>query len=416
MDFFNTILLSVICIMFPLLLYLIYLTYLNAKNENLKYEEVVFELALITGLFLTIELTKGVRTNYSIVLLNIPILFSYLRGKRGIGIILSIILGIYYITSFKYNAYMVIFEYLVYYIFFLIESNKNTTTLRNISWFTIIKTFFFSFFIYYFNPNITFMDAFNNIFVAILVFYVCSILCYKLLSKSEDVINLNNSLKELEKEKPLRNSLFKLTHEIKNPIAVCKGYLNMIDLSNRKNSQRYIEVIKGEVERTLVIMDDFLDYTKIKVDKNIMDINYLLEDTLGSMSSLFNSKNILTKFKIGDDEVFINGDYNRLKQVLVNVIKNSIESKKEDEKLKLTITTNQEGNNYRITIKDNGIGMDKEELNNIGKAFYTTKVKGTGLGVMLSKEIIELHDGNLIYSSNKNEGTCVDIILPTIEI
>lgn len=45
--------------------------------------------------------------------------------------------------------------------------------------------------------------------------------------------------------------------------------------------------------------------------------------------------------------------------------------------------------------------MDKEELNNIGKAFYTTKVKGTGLGVMLSKEIIELHDGNLIYSSNK---------------
>lgn len=59
------------------------------------------------------------------------------------------------------------------------------------------------------------MDAFNNIFVAILVFYVCSILCYKLLSKSEDVINLNNSLKELEKEKTLRNSLFKLTHEIK---------------------------------------------------------------------------------------------------------------------------------------------------------------------------------------------------------
>lgn len=102
----------------------------------------------------------------------------------------------------------------------------------------------------------------------------------------------------------------------------------MMNLSNRKNSQRYIEVIKGEVERTLVIMDDFLDYTKIKVDKNIMDINYLLEDTLGSMSSLFNSKNILTKFKISDDEVFINGDYNRLKQVLVNVIKIQLSPKK----------------------------------------------------------------------------------------
>ena len=253
MDFFNTILLSVICIMFPLLLYLIYLTYLNAKNENLKYEEVVFELALITGLFLTIELTKGVRTNYSIVLLNIPILFSYLRGKRGIGIILSIILGIYYITSFKYNAYMVIFEYLVYYIFFLIESNKNTTTLRNISWFTIIKTFFFSFFIYYFNPNITFMDAFNNIFVAILVFYVCSILCYKLLSKSEDVINLNNSLKELEKEK----NLLKLKNEYHDII----GYrLALFD--------KYLEQENKDINNILKLLDSIYEDFNSKLDSN----------------------------------------------------------------------------------------------------------------------------------------------------
>ena len=57
-----------------------------------------------------------------------------------------------------------------------------------------------------------------------------------------------------------------------------------------------------------------------------------------------------------------------------------------------------------------------DELNNLGKAFYTTKNKGTGLGVLLSKEIIELHDGSIIYTSAKGEGTTVDIILPIIDI
>lgn len=416
MNFFNTILLTVVCIMFPLLIYLIYLTYLNTKNKNLKYEEIIFELALITSLFLPIELTKGRHTNYSIILLNIPIVFAYLRGKKSLGVVLSILLGIYYVVSLNYSLEMVVLEYLCYYLFFLIQSNKNTTALTSISWFSIIKTFFFSFFIYYFNPTLTFADTFNNIFVAVLVFYVCSNISYKLISRSEEVINLNNSLKELEKEKTLRNSLFKLTHEIKNPIAVCKGYLSMLDLSNRRTSERYIEIIKGEVERTLVIMDDFLDYTKIKVDKNIMDINYLLEDTINSMSSLLKNKNIITNFKIEGDEVFINGDYNRLKQVFVNVIKNSIESKKDRGLLKLTIIAKEEGKNYKITVKDNGVGMSKEELSNIGKAFYTTKTRGTGLGVMLSKEIIELHNGNITYNSSLNKGTCVDIVLPTIKI
>ena len=59
--------------------------------------------------------------------------------------------------------------------------------------------------------------------------------------------------------------------------------------------------------------------------------------------------------------------------------------------------------------------MDLTELNSIGKSFYTTKVKGTGLGVLLSKEIIELHEGSIIYTSTKGKGTTVDIILPILE-
>ena len=59
----------------------------------------------------------------------------------------------------------------------------------------------------------------------------------------------------------------------------------MLDLDDKKTSKKYIDTVKKEIERTLVIMDDFLDYTKIKVTKNIMDVNYLVEDTIDSMNS-----------------------------------------------------------------------------------------------------------------------------------
>lgn len=416
MSFFDTILLNTICIMFPLLVYLIYLAYLNNNNENLKFESTLFEIALVTSLFFTIKLTGNRYNNYTIILLNIPILFSYLRGKTTFALILSFIVGMYYIVILDYNIFFVLLEYLSYYFLYFIESRKNITATYIINWFTLIKAFFFSFLIFYSNTSLSFISAFNNIFISLIVFYLCSNFYYVLLSKGEEIVNLNNLLRELEKEKTLRNSLFKLTHEIKNPIAVCKGYLDMINLDDVKTSQKYVSIIKGEINRTLVIMDDFLDYTKIKVEKNIMDINFLLEDTINSLSSLFKSHNVLTKFDIKDDEIYINGDYNRLKQVLINVIKNAIESKQKDKKLKLSIITKEENGNFKISIKDNGIGMNMDELNNLGKAFYTTKNKGTGLGVLLSKEIIELHDGSIIYTSAKGEGTTVDIILPIIDI
>ena len=97
--------------------------------------------------------------------------------------------------------------------------------------------------------------------------------------------------------------------------------IDMINIKDYKTSTKYINIIKGEMNRTLVLMDDFLDFTKVKVDKNIMDINYLLEDTTNSMKSLFINNNVLTNFDISDEEVYIEGDYNRLKQVLVNILK-----------------------------------------------------------------------------------------------
>lgn len=234
-----------------------------------------------------------------------------------------------------------------------------------------------------------------------------------IIQKGDDVLDLNAILKELEKEKVLRASLFQITHEIKNPIAVCKGYLDMMDLATDQKKMKYIPIIKNEINRTLVLMDDFLDYTKIKITPEIMDITLLLEELLRELKPLLKEKKVETKIVLSKDEIDILGDYNRLKQVFVNVLKNAMEARAPHRKMKLEITMKKSKNKVTITVKDNGVGMSKETLNRCGEMFYTTKTNGTGIGVSLANTIIERHNGTIQYQSEEGHGTTVTIQLPT---
>ena len=112
------------------------------------------------------------------------------------------------------------------------------------------------------------------------------------------------------------------------------------------------------------------------------------------------------------DEIYINGDYNRLKQVFVNIFKNALEAKKDFIPLEVLINVKNYKNYIKIDITDNGIGMDKDTLENMNEIFYTTKTNGNGLGVVLSNEIIEMHSGTIKYLSTKDIGTTVSIKLP----
>ena len=229
-------------------------------------------------------------------------------------------------------------------------------------------------------------------------------------------MNLNTAIKELEKEKVLRTSLFKMTHEIKNPIAVCKGYLDMLDINNKKKVEKYIPIIKGEIERTLNLMDDYLEYTKIKLNKDVADIYMLLDEVIESLNLFFKENNIILEMKLPDDELFLDIDYNRIKQVLINILKNSSEAyDKNKNKMIIKIDTKKRKNYFELTVEDNGIGMDRDSLNQVTDLFFTTKTNGTGLGTSLSKEIIELHGGKIKYDSALGIGTKVIIDLPLKE-
>lgn len=411
MKFFDTFLLNTILLFFPLFIYLIYVAY--QKMVNKKNMDSIFVVALILSMVLMLAYGNLKNNYYMTILLNIPLLLAYLKDKKLLALVLSIIVSVYLIIIFRINIVIIIFEYLSYFLLYVISSRRGIVSGDIINNFTIVKSGILSFIVFAFlSPKVNLWINVVNIILSISTFYLITIICYKLFQKTEDIVTLNDTIKELEKEKTIRNSLFKITHEVKNPIAVCKGYLDMIDLNNKKKIDKYIPIIKSEINRSLLLLDDYLDFSRVRIEKDIIDIVMLIEDTLRSMGVLLKEKNINTNFQIIEEEVYMMADYNRLKQVLINIIKNSMEAKIDEQELTISVETILTKNNIRIIIKDDGIGMTKEELNKLGEAFYTTKANGTGIGVNLSKEIIEKHKGTLTYESKKYGGTSVTIDLP----
>ncbi len=416
MSYLEIILNNCIYLLCPISLYLIYITY----RKNIQQEEntLAFEMALTSSLYFILRYGLPLHHNYPTMLFDIPLLLAFSKKKTELSIFISVVL-IYYQTLFLHMAPgLLIIEYIIYFIGYLCLTKSKFSLVNLIHGFIIINSFFLAIKVFWFiAPNRSYYDNITYLIFLILVIYVTSFIILYFLNKGEKIVDFNNSLYAIEKEKELRASLFKVTHEIKNPIAVCKGYLDMLDPNDQKKCIKYIPIIKGEINRTLVLMDDFLDYTKIKIEKEELDLVMLLEELDSALKPLFHERKIATNYNIPYEELYMEADYSRLKQVLINIFKNAVEAKDgSKEKSIIEVVVKDLGKDVSIIVKDNGIGMTKEELDKVGQMFFTTKKKGTGLGTCLSKEIIKLHDGNITYSSKKNEWTEVNITLPKGEV
>lgn len=404
---FQQILLNVILLLFPLIFNLFYWTYSN--NVNKEQSKTFLDFALLSSLYLLITFNT-IEYDLSIMLLfNIPLIFAYIKKRSYIGIVISIIL-VYLYYSLNINIFIFIFEYIIYFIIYLLTYKCKRSLFLTL--FFIFKSLFsISIYIIY-DENFQIVDN----LLMLVTFIIITYLIIYMYNKGEDIIKLHMSIKELEQDKQIRDSLFKITHEIKNPIAVCKSYLDMFDINN-KDHIRYINILKEENEKILLLLQDFLSMNKIKIQKEILDINMLLEDVIGQLTPLLKDKNIKFDYNISLDEIFIEGDYNRLNQVLINMIKNSVEALDTTKEPKISLNYQINDNHFIIIIiEDNGCGIKSDEIERIKEPFYTTKKNGTGLGVSLSYEIINAHNGNLEYFSKENVGTKVVITLPIYEI
>ncbi|MBP3041212.1 PAS domain S-box protein [Bacillaceae bacterium Marseille-Q3522] len=201
-----------------------------------------------------------------------------------------------------------------------------------------------------------------------------------------------------------------VAHEIRNPMTSIKGYAEYLLLDeNSKDKKELLTIIVEEIERVNGIVEDFMLLAKpnqLKIEeKNIIAI---MDDVISLLDYDARKRNVHISFPHKQDGMKLKCDENRLKQVFLNIIKNGIEAMPDGGDL--TVTCERDKTKIHITIHDTGEGIAEENLKKIGEPFYTTKKDGTGLGLMISFQIIENHHGKVYIESEVKKGTTFHII------
>ncbi|MDQ0971905.1 PAS domain S-box-containing protein [Neobacillus niacini] len=205
-----------------------------------------------------------------------------------------------------------------------------------------------------------------------------------------------------------------VAHEIRNPLTSLKGFVQLLQMEDDKH-QDYYQIMLDELNRInhivgellLLAKPQHLKYSKLAIQKILNDVISLLavEATL---------YNVQIESNFPKEDIIIECEPNQLKQLFINLIKNSIEASKSDSKISISLGL-MDDNRLGITIQDQGCGISKELLQKIGEPFYSSKEKGTGLGLTVSYKIVQSHKGNIIFESEIGHGTTVNITLPVVQ-
>jgi two-component system sporulation sensor kinase A len=203
-----------------------------------------------------------------------------------------------------------------------------------------------------------------------------------------------------------------IAHEIRNPLTAIKGFLQLMkpDIADKS---RFFDVIFSEMDRIEMITNELLILAKPQsASLERKGVGAMLQQVVPFMDAQANMKNVQIQMEFEAEELVIECDANQLKQVFINFLKNAMEAMPEGGLI--TIKVSKIENSWiRICFIDQGYGIPQDELNRLGEPFYTTKEEGTGLGLMISKKIIDQHGGAIHISSKINEGTTVAVDLPS---
>ncbi|MGP4060809.1 ATP-binding protein [Halobacillus sp. H74] len=202
-----------------------------------------------------------------------------------------------------------------------------------------------------------------------------------------------------------------IAHEIKNPLTAIKGFLQ-IGAANPELRDNYQEIILDEVNRIEAIVQDFMMLSKPKSSLQLeqVDPEQLVSYVLRLLEPEANEKQILLLFDCETTQGTFETEPKRMNQILINLVKNAIDAVDSGGEVRVSIEMSSE--ELTLSVRDNGPGLTSQELTKIGEPFFTTKEKGTGLGVMVTKKIVADLNGIISYESQKGAGTTVTVRLP----
>ncbi|WP_043890655.1 PAS domain S-box protein [Paenibacillus sp. Aloe-11] len=233
------------------------------------------------------------------------------------------------------------------------------------------------------------------------------------ISVSRDITGRNRMeelLRRSEKLTTVGQLAAGVAHEIRNPLTTLRGFLQL-QQQNQVLNLKHNDIMMSELDRINLIVGEFLILAKPQaVHFQKKDVRYIVSDVISLLDSQAHLLGIVFNLQVTEEPALVYAEENQLKQVFINLLKNSMEAMSKGGMI--TIHLFLEGESVKIIIQDQGTGIPAEMLSKLGEPFFTNKETGTGLGLMVSQRIIQSHKGTLDIESTEGEGTTALVQLP----
>ena len=231
---------------------------------------------------------------------------------------------------------------------------------------------------------------------------------------TETLINMGkvrSQLQQLQKLHVVSELAASIAHEVRNPLTVVRGFLQLIQEIPQDSHQRYIHTAIQELDRSESIISEYLNFARPHENHlSLFDVNKELHIICEIMHAFAAIHSVELTFE-ESNKIFLQGDPLKFKQALMNLIKNAIEAGSTH----VTIHTVTNEGQMTIVITDNGHGMTRETLAQIGQPFHSAKERGTGLGLTVTLQLITDMKGEVRFDSDTAQGTQVILTFPWTE-
>lgn len=227
---------------------------------------------------------------------------------------------------------------------------------------------------------------------------------------------LLNTLMKHEKLESVSHFAAAVSHELRNPMQSIKGFIQLMQAYDysRDKQLEFHETILSEINAAEGLIDDYLIYAKpVYGELDRMSVNDEVCGVMKLLRPYANSLDVELFCHPAETDIYIRGDRQKFRQAMVNIIRNGVESMPNGGDVIARIKVQPA--KVAVEVADRGVGMTKEEVERLGEPYFSNKIKGTGLGMMVTYSVIHQMKGTIIVNSEKGLGTVFKLVFPRLD-
>ncbi|PLR95033.1 sensor histidine kinase [Bacillus sp. T33-2] len=415
---FDNILLQMLMVLFPIILYLALTNDRQTDKHQSAYWGYICAITMGLSMAFAIIIDKGIFLDLRMV----PWFLSFVYGGTPVGICVTVF---FFVIRFLLGGTGMIPAFIVMILSSFVISGFQANFKM---WGRRKKILLSIVFLVVSSASIPFIGTIllqQPLTTVRFISYVCFVfvngvtvwLAVHLMESHREKKELLREIRKNEKLHVVGQMAASVAHEIRNPMTSVRGFIQL--LSGSKNisatEKDFLNVCLEELDRANEIISDYLAFGKSnEIDYlSQVDISNEAAKSVKSLSSYSVLHGVNLSLDICDHAIVM-GNPDRLQQMFVNLIKNAIEAASPQGHVKMKLCTRDR--QVEISIEDDGEGMAPQQIENLGLPYYSTKEKGTGLGLMVTLHIIREMGGKWNVTSEKNKGTIFNISIPLAEV